>query len=74
MQTCEYTATGAFCSVGIAQAAMSLIYLKRKTFSAIVRETSGKLLTKAYGIVHNVPRVSLNYSIINDKQVCQLIL
>ena len=36
----------------------------------IVRETSGKLLTKAYGIVHNVGllRVSLTFSVINDKQ------
>ena len=35
-----------------------------------IRETSGKLLTKAYGIVHNVGllRVSLTFSVINDNQ------
>jgi len=40
------------------------------TVVTTVRETSGKLLTKAYGIVHNVGllRVSLTFSVINDKQ------
>ena len=61
-----------------------MCYLKRKDFFfsivkiyitvvIIIRETSGKLLTKAYGIVHNVGllrlRVSLTFSdFINDKQ------
>ena len=40
------------------------------TVVTILRETSGKLPTKAYGIVHNVGllRVSLTFSVINDKQ------
>ena len=40
------------------------------TVATIVRDTSGKLLIKAYSIVHNVGllRVSLTFSVINDKQ------
>jgi len=40
------------------------------TVVTIVRETTGRLLTKAYGIIHNIGllRVSLIFSVINDKQ------
>jgi len=43
----------------------------RPAFSeSSLHKTSGKLLTKAYGIVHNVGllRVSVTFSVINDKQ------
>jgi len=48
----------------------SIVKIYITVVTIVVRDTSGKLLSKAYGIVHNVSllRVSLTFSVLNDKE------
>jgi len=48
----------------------SIVKIYITVVTIVVRDTSGKLLSKAYRIVHNVSllRVSLTFSVLNDKE------